>query len=81
MSDSDRLRQQSAPSNKKPILREGNKAYDVERPFFDNQDIKKSLADAKKYLLQKVRDGDDELMIEGLPTLGYLDDNGVNPED
>ncbi|CDW83009.1 fbox domain containing protein [Stylonychia lemnae] len=78
--DSEKTKQQ-APSTKKPILREGNKAYDIERPFFDNQEIKKPLADVRKYLLQKIQDGDDQLMIGSLPTLGYLDDTDVNPED
>ena len=65
------------PASKAPILRDGNKAYDVERPFFEDESIKKTLQEMREMLLRKVSSDDDELMIEGLPKLGYINDDGV----
>ncbi len=41
-------------SSKAPILRDGNKAYEVDRPLFDQPELEKTFPDVKNMLLQKL---------------------------
>lgn len=44
-------------------MREGNIAYQVERPFFDDLSNRKTLVEACKYLLTSLRDSEGDAVM------------------
>ena len=74
------LPEKPSSGGKAPILRDGNKAYEVERPFFEEDGAEKIAIDtAKKLFLSSVSDTEKKTI--KLPKLGYLEVEELNTED